>query len=228
MALTQASPKFWHPDPKLIDWLTNKVIPDGAKVLEIGPGTVPFGRANAYVDFVDIPGLENFHKIDPISEKLPFEDKSFDFVYSRHVLEDSWNPFALCEEMSRVGKSGYVETPSPIVELGRGVDGGSPPFRGYHHHRWIVWTANKELRFVSKYAFIEYCRFDEALIDELLKTQRYWNTHYLWTDHINYCHRQSPLDYNIPRDYAVMLADAMQASKAYTDDLYFPINGATS
>jgi hypothetical protein len=71
---------------------------------------------------VDIPGLENFHKIDPISEKLPFADKEFDFVYSRHVLEDSWNPFALCEEMSRVGKSGYIETPSPIVELGRGVD----------------------------------------------------------------------------------------------------------
>ena len=224
MALTQASPKFWHPDPKIIDWLTNKVIPDGAKVLEIGPGTVPFARANAYVDFVDMPGLANFTKIDAATEKLPFGDKTFDFIYARHVLEDSWNPFALCEEMSRVGKAGFIETPSPMAEIGRGVDGGSPPFRGYHHHRWIVWAAGVELRFVSKYAYIEYIKFEEEKIDELLKQQRYWNTFFLWTDRINYVHRQSPLDYSIPKEYGPMLAQAVKDSQISTDELYFPIN----
>ncbi len=223
MALTQNSTKFWHPDQKMIDWLTEKKIPADAKVLEIGPGTVPFKRANAYVDFVDIPDLENFTKADGTG-KLPYGDKEFDFIYCRHVLEDSWNPFTLCEEMSRVGKAGYIETPSPIAELCRGIDGSSPPFRGYHHHRWIVWTANKELRFVTKYPLIEYLRFKEDEIDEWLKQQRYWNTHYLWEDRVNYVHRQSPMDFNIPTDFALMLADAMQASKTYTDDLYFPIN----
>ena len=127
--------------------------------------------------------------------------------------------------MSRVGKAGYIEGPSPIVECARGVDGGSPPFRGYHHHRWLMWTANKELRFVSKYPFIEYVKFVETEMDELLKTQRYWNTCYLWEDKINYVHRDNnKLDYNIPRDYAVMLADAMQTSKTYIEDFYFPIN----
>lgn len=208
--------------------MTETKIPKEARVLEVGPGTVPFKRADAYVDFVDVPDLKNFIKVDVGTTTLPFADKEFDFIYCRHVLEDMWNPFLLCDEMSRVGKAGFIETPSPIAECARGIDGGCPPFRGYHHHRWIIWTANKELRMVSKYPFIEYVRFDEAKIDELLKTQRYWNTHYLWEDKINYAHRQSPLDYNIPRDYAVMLADAMEASKTYTDDILFPINGASS
>ena len=224
MALNQQSPKYWHPDTKLIDWLTSKVIPDGANVLEVGPGTVPFQRANAYVDFVDIPGLDNFTKADVATGVLPFSDKTFDFVYCRHVLEDSWNPFQICDEMSRVAKAGFIETPSPIVELGRGVDGGSPPFRGYHHHRWIVWTAAKELRFVTKYPFVEYLKFEEDKIDYALKTQRYWNTHYLWQDKINYRHWQSPMDYSIPTSYTSVLAEAMALSRTSTDEIYFPIN----
>jgi hypothetical protein len=218
--------KFWHPDPKLIDWLTKRIAPD-AKVLEIGPGSVPFKRANAYVDFVPIDGLDNFFLLDPISQALPFEDKSFDFVYARHVLEDSWNPFALCGEMSRVGKSGFIETPSPLAECARGVDGGSPPFRGYHHHRWIIWVAGKELRFVTKYPFLEYLKFEEDSLEDALKTQRYWNTHYLWEDRINFSHKQSPLDFSIPKDYGALLADAMVLSKTSTDAIYFPINGDT-
>ena len=227
MALTQESPKFWHPDAKLIDWLSQKKIPDTAKVLEIGPGSIPFPRANAYVDFVDIPGLANFTKIDAATEKLPFADKEFDFIYCRHVLEDSWNPFNLCEEMSRVGKAGFIETPSPLAELGRGVDGGSPPFRGYHHHRWIIWAAGKELRFISKYSFCEYIKFEEDKIDDALRQARYWNTIFLWTDRINFKHVQSPLDYSIPKDYAKLLADAMAMSRSCTDLIYDEVNAAT-
>ena len=227
MALTEANKKFWQPDPKITDWLVSKRIAETDRVLEIGPGTVPFKRADAYVDFVDVEGLDKtkqFLKIDATTGKLPFADKSFDFIYCRHVLEDSWNPFLLCEEMSRVGKVGYLETPSPMAELGRGVDGTSPPYRGYHHHRWLIWTANLELRIVTKYPIVEYLTFNEAEIDEALKVGRYWNTHYLWEGRINYAHRQSPLDYSIPRDYTLMLNDAMKASQTSTNDFYFPIN----
>jgi len=227
MALTAESPKYWHPDAKLIDWLTNKKIHPNARVLEIGPGTVPFGRADYYVDFVDVPGLKNFVKLDAATSILPFADKEFDFIYCRHVLEDSWNPFNLCEEMSRVGKAGYIETPSPLAELGRGVDGGSPPFRGYHHHRWIIWAAGAELRFITKYAFCEYVKFEEDKIDDALKTARFWNTYFLWEDRINFKHIQSPLDYSIPKDYAKLLADAMAMSRSCTDLLYDEVNGAT-
>ncbi len=227
MALTEQSKKYWQPDPKIIDWLVGKRIAQTDKVLEIGPGTVPFKRADVYVDFVDVDHTtltgKQFLKLDATG-KLPFEDKSFDFIYARHVLEDSWNPFVLCEEMSRVGKAGLIETPSPMAELGRGVDGTSPPYRGYHHHRWFIWVAGTQLRIVSKYALVEYLQFDEDKIDNLLQQPRYWNSYLCWEDRINYQHRQSPLDYSIPRDYALMLNDAIEASKRSTDDFYFPVN----
>lgn len=216
MSLTQDSPKHWAPIPRVMDYLSS-IIPEGSKVLDVGPGHAPFKRATHSVDFVDVPGAVNLKKCDLANEPLPYGDKEFDFVYCRHLLEDSWNPFGICREMQRVGKRGYLETPSPIAELGRGVDGGSPPFRGFHHHRWIVWLFGSELRFISKYAFLEYCRFDEDAIDKLLAQDRYWNTYYLWSDTINVVHRQSPLDYDIPKQYALILNEAMERSKESTD-----------
>lgn len=208
----------------MLEWLSKTKIKPSDRVLEVGPGTVPFKRADTYVDLKEIPGLDGVHVCDVATEKLPFADKEFDFVYCRHTLEDMWNPFHLCDEMSRVAKAGYIETPSPMAELGRGVDGGSPPFRGYHHHRWIIWMANRELRFVTKYPFVEYLRFEEEKIEEMLLQPRYWNTHCLWEESINYFHRKSPQDFDIPRDYALMLGDAVAASKLYTDEIYFPIS----
>ncbi len=216
MALTNASPKYWAPNQQVLDYLSS-IIPEGAKVLDVGPGHAPFSRATHSVDFVDVPGVPNLKKCDLANERLPYEDKEFDFVFARHILEDMYNPFPLIAEMSRVGKAGYIECPSPIAEIGRGVDGGSPPFRGYHHHRFIVWVFGSEIRFISKYAFIEYCRFDEAMVDRLLSTERYWNSHYLWQGEIKAVHRQSPLDYSIPRDYSLILAEAMERSKEATD-----------
>src|SRR5437660_717275 len=122
MALTQSSSKYWAPNQRVLDYLTNEVIPKDAKVLDIGPGHAPFKRANVSVDFVDVTGVDNLVKCDLANEPLPFADKEFDFVYARHILEDMYNPFPLIKEMSRVGKAGYIETPSPIAELGRGVD----------------------------------------------------------------------------------------------------------
>jgi hypothetical protein len=216
MPLTQSSPKFWAPLPRVIDYVAS-IIPEGAKVLDVGPGGAPFKRATHSVDFVDIPGAPNLMKCDLANEPLPYADKSFDFVFARHILEDMYNPFHLIKEMSRVGKAGYIECPSPMAEIGRGVDGGSPPFRGYHHHRYIVWVFGKELRFISKYAFLEYLKFDEPAIDAALKTDRYWNSYYLWTGDIKVVHRQSPLDYNIPKDYALVLNEAMERSKEAAD-----------
>lgn len=216
MALTQSSPKYWAPNPKVLDYLSS-IIPEGAKVLDIGPGHAPFKRATHSVDFVDVPDVPNLSKCDLANEPLPYGYKEFDFVYCRHCLEDMFDPFLLIKEMQRVGKAGYIECPSPIAEIGRGVDGGSPPFRGYHHHRFIVWVFGSELRFISKYAFIEYCRFDEAAVDQLLAQDRYWNTYYTWADTINAVHRQSPLNYDIPRDYALILSEAMERSRESTD-----------
>jgi hypothetical protein len=207
--------KHWAPIESLVRWLANR-LPAEAKVLEIGPGFVPFPRATMFVDYKDLPNIPADKKIsiDLAIQKLPFADKSFDFVYCRHVIEDMYNPFLLCSEMERVGKAGYIETPSPIAELGRGVDGESPPFRGYHHHRNIVWVHEGELRLVAKYPIVEYLRFNEdEIASSLREGPRFWNTYYLWQDKINLKHIQNGPDFELTRDYSSILKNATDQSK---------------
>src|SRR5215467_9169764 len=212
MPLTVSDPHHWGPVPEVVDWLTSRLA-DVDAVLEIGPGHCPFKRADTFVDFAPwpIPGVDpaKLVKCDIATEPLPFPDKSFNFVYCRHVLEDMWNPFHLIKEMERVGRSGYIETPSPIAELCRGVDGGSPPWRGYNHHRYVVWVHQGELRFVSKYPLIEY--LPEIMgVDRLLREGPiYWNTYFLWQDVIPFTHRQNPTHFVLPQDYAPELAQAI-------------------
>ena len=194
-------------------------IPDNASVLEIGPGHVPFKRATHWVDFQNIQ--PNTTKVDLSSEVLPFGDDEFDFIYCRHVLEDMYNPVLLLKEMSRVGKSGYIETPSPIAELSRGVDGGSPPYRGYHHHRWVLWVHQGEFRFTTKYPFAEYLTFEEERsLSWLRQGPKYWNTYYLWKDKINWVHRQNALDYSLPTDLRSLMNDALLQSVSASDDFW--------
>lgn len=212
--LTPSDAHHWGPIPAIVDHVA-QLIPAGAKVLELGPGRTPFPRATTLVDFVDIaapPGVETI-KCDVANAPLPFPDKHFDFVYCRHMLEDMWNPFHVCAEISRVAKAGYVETPSPIAEMCRGVDGGAPGYRGYHHHRFVIWENAGKLRFVSKYPLVEYLSFDEKRLCGLLQFDpRYWNTYYLWTDKIDVDHMQSPLNFDIPRDYNRLLNRAIDES----------------
>lgn len=226
-ALTNADKKYWAPAEPIVQWLANG-LPADAKVLEIGPGFVPFPRATMFVDYKDLPNIPADKKIsvDLSVDPLPFADKSFDFVYCRHVLEDMYNPFLLLREMERVAKAGYIETPSPIAEMGRGVDGASPPFRGYHHHRFVIWVHEGELRFVSKYPIVEYFRLPEdELTSWLREGPKTWNTHYLWTDKIKFKHHQNGPDFEVTRDYASMLKNAMDQSKISSGIFWLGIPG---
>lgn len=223
--LTQTDKKHWAPVDTLVNWLAAR-LPADAKVLEIGPGFVPFPRATMFVDYKDLPNIPADKKIsiDLAREPLPFEDRSFDFVYCRHVVEDMYNPFLLLREMERVAKAGYIETPSPIAELGRGVDGGSPPFRGYHHHHYVVWVHEGQLRFVSKYPIVEYFRFsEEGVVRWLREGPQTWNTHYLWEDKINFQHQQNGPDYLVTRDYASILKNAMDQSKISSEQFWLKV-----
>lgn len=206
-------------------------IPQGATVLDVGPGRAPFPRATQSVDFEDWPGAVNLVKCDFSSEPLPFADKSFDFIFCRHVLEDLYNPFLLLKEMARVGKAGYIETPSPLAEIGRGVDGSSPTFRGYHHHRFIVWNVDGQLRFVTKFPVIEWMEYDDAAIVHFLREgPKYWNTYLMWQDCIDHKHLQCPLDYDICQDYQKVLTDAANFSMESTDKFWrdLPVEAASA
>lgn len=229
--LTEADRHFWGPIPEVVTLLANR-LPIDAKVLEIGASHVQFPSSTMFVDFQDVPGIppEKIIKCDITKDQLPFPDKHFDFVYCRHVLEDCYNPFSACEEMSRVAKAGYIETPSPIAELCRGVDGGSPPYRGYHHHRYIVWNIAGTLNFVAKYPIIEYLSTladqDEAMFRLLQGRARHWNTHFLWSENIDVKHYQNTLDFNMMIDYPSLLRSAIAIAKMSYDEFFEEIGHA--
>lgn len=219
--LTAADRKFSTPLPQIVAWVAGQ-IPAGARVLEIGPGRRPFPRATHFVDWASFGKIadDRLTRCDLQRDPLPFADKSWDFVYCRHVLEDLYDPFHLCEEMSRVAKAGYLETPSPIAELCRGIDGGSPAWRGYHHHRYLAWSKGGVLRFLSKYPAVEHVLLaDETAPPRILRQNPLaWNNCFLWRDRIAYEFLQHGKDYTITRDYRRLLHTAINeglaASKA--------------
>ncbi len=93
-----------------------------ALVLEIGSGNKPYPRSDILLD----ASIENYERagnlvvdrplVIGIGERLPFKNKSFDFVIASHVLEHTSHPRLFIEEMMRVGKAGYIEVPEAWIE----------------------------------------------------------------------------------------------------------------
>jgi SAM-dependent methyltransferase len=124
-------------------------IETGDKVLDLGSGNYPFPLATHLVDlFVG----NNFHRggeklvrdgrpfVVGNIESLPFRDKEFDFVYCSHVLEHVDNPKKACREIIRIGKRGYIETPTRLSDM---------IFNFSYLHRWHVNMARKTLVFIE-------------------------------------------------------------------------------
>lgn len=94
-----------------------------ALVLDVGSGGNPYPRANvlldAYEDSVErynAPVVKDRPMVYGIGERMPFRDKAFDFVIASHVLEHSADPASFLNEIMRVGKAGYIETPDAFFE----------------------------------------------------------------------------------------------------------------
>lgn len=157
-------------------------------ILEIGPGNYHFPVANKFVGCNE--KIEKYINIDIDEEPLPFLNKEIDFIYSRHVIEDIQNPNFALQEIIRCSKSGYIETPSPLIEITKGVDlyFGSEKCGGYLHHRYIIWADIEkcEIFFLPKYS---------SIIDNFLQIQNFhsyynlvnnqplhWNNYFFWKD----------------------------------------------
>lgn len=94
------------------------------QVLDVGSGHHPFPYATMLVDLYEMPTNHRvaelktdgkpFHLAD--INALPFRAKSYDFVYCSHVLEHVEDPLRACSELRRVGKRGYIETPSLMTD----------------------------------------------------------------------------------------------------------------
>ncbi|HVF53681.1 MAG TPA: methyltransferase domain-containing protein [Actinomycetota bacterium] len=113
-------------------------------VLDVGSGQNPHPRANILVDKF----LTTSHEragggglvIDrPLiltdAANTPFPAKAFDFVFCSHLLEHVESPSSLMDELMRIGKRGYLETPSKTYEK----------LWGWSFHRWYVSTADNQL-----------------------------------------------------------------------------------
>jgi predicted O-methyltransferase YrrM len=175
--------RYWSPNQDILGIIYNLCEREKyEKVLEIGPGNIPFKYANTFIDLH--VSTDNYIKCDLDCEKISKDDFSFDFGYSRHILEDMQNPDYAFREFTRVCKSGYIETPSPLIEISKGVDAGDRKIRGYHHHRWIIWSEleNNTIHFLPKYCLIQYLNldsiFEKKLIDIANKYPKYWNNYY--------------------------------------------------
>ena len=124
-------------------------IPSSALVLDVGSGHFPHPRANVVTDkFID----DNYHRagglkvlskqrfVEADGENMPFKDKEFDYVICCHVVEHVDSPPKFLDELSRVGKGGYLECPSMIGEflIPKGA------------HKWVVLEVNNKLVIVDK------------------------------------------------------------------------------
>lgn len=107
-------------------WATRKTklpIKNSAIVLDVGSGNNPHPRADVLLDrFAGAAHRGGTQMvIDRLAvigdaTRLPFKDKSFDFIIASHILEHMSNPELFLAEIQRVGKAGYIETPNFIGE----------------------------------------------------------------------------------------------------------------
>ena len=219
MKLLPESKKYWAP----IEFIRTEICKEysyAQSVLEIGPGYTPLDISTHFID--NKIELKNTKNIDIDIEKLDFPDQSFDFVYCRHVLEDIQNPNHIFNEMIRVAKNGYIETPSPLIECTIGVE--CDDYRGYIHHRYIVWTESETntLCFLPKYPMIEKIHFNNELL-YLLEVDLYWNNYYYWdiNNKPNIRMYKNGCNMDIRKDYIDLLNQAIFASIKNTKQLKY-------
>lgn len=169
-------------------------IPADALVLEIGSGHRPHPRADIltdkYLEDIERGGrlITDRPFVQADAQQLPFKPGVFDYVICRHVLEHLETPERFFHEVSRVGRAGYIETPSAVWEW-------LHPSRAYH--RWYVLELNGELVLMLKPADHVHLPFGHLF--ELLNTyspeyrlfiRRYADLFYVrhhWQGEVRYC-----------------------------------------
>lgn len=221
---------YWKPIKDVNNFVEKYCTKNNFKeILEIGPGYEPFKLAKHFVGCNE--KIEQYIDLDIDIHKLPYEDKSIDFIYSRHTLEDIQNPNFALSEMIRVSKSGYIETPSPLIEITKGVDNNSQTmsYCGYIHHRYIVWSDIKkcEIYFLPKYNSILDSMMTTNIHKSLYDNIYNWNNYFIWNNQepkiimykngVNFGIKNS-----IVGDYIQLIIEAVNKSVENTD--YFLSN----
>ena len=193
-ALSPEAPKHWSPKPLLIRAACAMAT---GLIVDLCPGTQP----------LPIDGAKQigwgYDETDITRDRLPFGDKEVDFLYCRHTLEDLLDPGWTISEISRVAKSGWIETPSMASELARGVEG---MWRGFHHHRSMFFDNDGVLVCIPKYAILEYTQFNGIDFPSVLASPMAWDFVYTWVGELQFSHLRHERDFWITGDYAEIVA----------------------
>ena len=215
---------FWGKIERVEEYLDKYCVENKFEdILDIGPGNTPFKNSTRMVDINGDYGINIDIDYEPLPERVVEKEKTF--VYSRHTLEDIQNPEYLLRQLKDYSSNGYIETPSPLVELTRGVDGGdiSSLYKGYHHHRYIIWTTKEDncLHVLPKFPIIESVPVDlQIQFYHLLQQDSiWWNNYYSWDENrpLNYKVYRHLVNYNITTEYVRLLNEAVAKSIEHTD-----------
>lgn len=176
-------------------------IKEGDKVVDVGSGGYPFPLATHLVDMYPDGTSHRTEKLVLDGkkftianvEKLPFNDKEFDFSYCSHLLEHVNDPMKACEELMRISKRGYIETPTKTSDIMFNF------LKLKDHHKWYtVIEGNtifffeykeEERRDVGMSVFFENFHSEFANpFQKLMRSNRHlFNNMFLWSGHFNYC-----------------------------------------
>ncbi len=168
------------------------------EVLDVGCGAYPFPHATMLVDLYTEKSEHRAEELrtDGKSFKvadinhLPFNDKSYDFVFCSHVLEHVENPKCACEELIRVGKRGYIETPSVMTDVMFSWAKGM--------HKWVTFIiANRIVFFEYNERLLEgvrnpywgksiWSKRHHPLQDVFFNNMDIFNNSLMWNEYFNY------------------------------------------
>lgn len=154
-----------------------------ALVLEIGSGGNPYFRSNvlcdAYLETEErhfAPLVVDRPTVLAFAESLPFKDGAFDFVIASHVLEHSADPEKFLEEMQRVARAGYIETPDAFMER----------ICSYPMHRLEVSQKDDGLIIYKKTAPAEDAKLGELFVRRASSIFPKWISKYPFHFHVRY------------------------------------------
>lgn len=203
--------KYYHPLPEIEAWVAGLVRDKETWVVDFGGN-----RSHRFAKAKQTCGREGQKKVDFDSEPLPYKAGQVNFAYCRHTVEDLGNPAYFLKELRRVAKRGYIETPSPLAELTRGVCGAGV---GYVHHRWIAWSENGVLNLIPKYPTLD--SHDWFNFSEELKNPFAWNTYHPFDGKLQFKIWEHEKDFDIakPEQYLAILNRACEWARGVASDM---------
>lgn len=145
-------------------------VDSNALVLDVGSGGTPYPRSDILLD--RLTGYEHRcgeammidrQAVFGDAQKMPFKDKSFDFVVASHILEHMADPEKFLLELQRVGKAGYIETPNALFER----------LIPYHIHCLEVLNIDGVMHIHKKHAPVEDSYLGEL---QLIERDKKWST----------------------------------------------------